>query len=73
MLSVRVSVGLRREYYIGEEGKSFVREMVEGYNPVLPGFSVVGAPHEVAARWKKWSRSFQYYAEGRGIRDNVRL
>ena len=47
--------------------------MAEGRDPALPGFSVVGAPHEVAARWKKWRRLFQYYVEGRGITDNARL
>ena len=51
----------------------FVREMAEGHDPALPGFYVVGAPHEVAVRWKKWRRSFQYYVEGRGITDNARL
>ena len=68
-----MSAELRREYYIGEDDKSFVQEMAEGRNPELPGFSVVGVPHEVVAWWKKWRRSFQYYVEGRGITDEACL
>ena len=35
-------------------------------------FDVTGSAHEVSTRWKKWKRSFTYYADGNGISDETR-
>ena len=37
----------------------------------LPPLDLTGPASEVADRWRKWKRTFEYYAEGKGI-DNVR-
>ena len=39
----------------------------------LPKFVPTGSAADVSARWKSWLRSFQYYAEGRGITGASRL
>ena len=33
----------------------------------LPVFDLSGTAHEVAQRWQRWKRSFNYYVEGEGI------
>ena len=37
----------------------------------LPPLDLTGPASQVADRWRKWKRAFEYYAEGKGI-DNVR-
>ena len=37
----------------------------------LPALDLTGPASQVAERWRKWKRAFEYYAEGKGI-DNVR-
>ena len=37
----------------------------------LPPLDLTGPASQVADRWRKWKREFEYYAEGKGI-DNVR-
>ena len=37
----------------------------------LPPLDLTGPASEVGDRWRKWKRTFEYYAEGKGI-DNVR-
>ncbi|KAL9985472.1 hypothetical protein ACROYT_G007886 [Oculina patagonica] len=37
----------------------------------LPPLDLTGPASQVAERWRKWKRAFEYYAEGKGI-DNVR-
>ena len=37
----------------------------------LPPLDLTGPASQVAERWRKWKRAFEYFAEGKGI-DNVR-
>ena len=37
----------------------------------LPPLDLTGPASQVAERWRKWKRAFEYYAEGKGI-ENVR-
>jgi len=37
----------------------------------LPSSDLTGSASEVAERWRKWKRAFEYYAEGKNT-DNVR-
>ena len=39
----------------------------------LSTFDTSGTPADVAQRWKKWFRGFEYMAEGLGISDPKRL
>ena len=60
--------------YIGDEDKlqhSYI--MAEGKGPAVGTFDISGQAHEVSARWVKWKRSFEYFAEGAGITDSKRL
>ena len=36
----------------------------------LPPLDLTGSASQVTDRWRKWKRTFEYYAEGKGI-DNV--
>ena len=38
----------------------------------LPQLDLTGPASQVADRWRKWKRAFEYYAEGKGI-DNIRM
>ena len=38
--------------------------MTEKY---LPPLDLTGPASQVAERWRKWKRPFEYYAEGKGI------
>jgi len=54
-----------QEYYIGgEDGPN----MTEKH---LPPLDLTVTALQVAHRWRKWKRAFEYYSEGEGI-DNVR-
>ena len=33
----------------------------------LPPFDLTGSASQVAERWKRWKRSYEYYIEGKGI------
>ena len=33
----------------------------------LPPFDLTGSASQVAERWKRWKRSYEYYLEGKGI------
>ena len=33
----------------------------------LPTFDLSGSASQVADRWRKWKRAFEYYAEGKAI------
>lgn len=37
----------------------------------LPPLDLTGPAPQVADRWRKWKRAFEYYAEGKGM-DNAR-
>ena len=37
----------------------------------LPPLNLTGPTSQVADRWRKWKRAFEYYAKGKGI-DNIR-
>ena len=37
----------------------------------LPPLDLTGLASQVAERWRKWERAFEYFAEGKGI-DSVR-
>ena len=37
----------------------------------LPPLDLTSPASQVAARWRRWKRAFEYFAEGEGI-DNVR-
>ena len=39
---------------------------------ILP-MDMTGGAHELSVRWKKWCRSFEFYAEGHDISDGKRL
>ena len=41
--------------------------------PPPPPMDISGSAHEVSVRWKKYIRSFQYYATGKDITDAKRL
>ncbi|KAL9962465.1 hypothetical protein ACROYT_G031570 [Oculina patagonica] len=55
----------KHEYYIGDEDGP---NMTEKH---LPPLDLTGPASQVAERWCKWKRAFEYYAEGKGI-ENVR-
>ena len=38
----------------------------------LPVFDPSGPAYEVALRWKKWLRAFNYFAEGEGLEDGIK-
>lgn len=33
----------------------------------LPPLDLSGLSYQVAQKWRKWKRAFEYYAEGRGL------
>ena len=39
----------------------------------IPPLDMTGGAHELSVRWKKWSRSFTFYAEGHDITNAKRL
>ena len=66
---LRVYVCQHDKYHIGDEEVFFrrstkTRSMLE--RP-LPVFYLSGIANEVAQRWQRWKRSFNYYVEGEGI------